>query len=73
MTTTPANVADLRRKFLDYEPGDEICEMNKEELTTVLDSFAITHEALELAVADAVTGHDVGDVDHYLQAAAGRL
>ncbi len=73
-TTAPASVpapvliADIGRKFLDYEPGDEICEMNKSELTAVLDSFAITHEALRLAAVDA--GHDL---DHYLEAAAGRL
>ena len=42
--------------------------MNKSELTAVLDSFAITHEALRLAAVDA--GHEL---DHYLEAAAGRL
>jgi hypothetical protein len=64
----PVLIADICRKFLDYEPGDEICEMNKSELTAVLDSFAITHEALRLVAVDA--GHDL---DHYLEAAAGRL
>jgi hypothetical protein len=71
--TTPASIpapvliADLRRQLTDYEDEDET-SMTAESIGSVLDAFASTHAALELAAADA--GHDVG---HYLGAAAARL
>jgi hypothetical protein len=50
----PVLIADLRRQLTDYEPEDAT-SMTAESIRAVLDSFAITHEALALAAVDA--GH----------------